>query len=192
MASSSRSSPCHLALNDEEDLIHDFGGVSLGNGPSSESYCLVVKILTQKTLKPDWLIKAMREAWTLYYPVNFTGYHSGLLLAHFECDGDRHKVIEGQPWHFDHCLMVFANPEGLDLFQSDQLRFVPFWMQIHYIPFGFRSPNLASFVVDDVGDLIEINKTTLLEIFGPFLRIRVLLDVSKPIRRGMHVCFLEI
>ncbi|KAF4367784.1 hypothetical protein F8388_016607 [Cannabis sativa] len=158
MASSSRISPSHLALNEEEAIIHNFDGVSLGTGPSSESYCLVVKILSLKSIKPDWLDKAMREAWTLRYPVNFTEYRSGLFLSHFGCDGDRRRVIENQPWHFDHCLMVFANPEDL----------------------------LAKMVVDDIGDLIEIHKTTLLEISGPFLRIRVLLDVSKPIRRGMQ------
>ncbi|KAF4381223.1 hypothetical protein G4B88_015489 [Cannabis sativa] len=43
MTSSSRSSPHHLAINDEEALIHDFDGVSLGCNPSSESFCLVVK-----------------------------------------------------------------------------------------------------------------------------------------------------
>ncbi|KAF4357323.1 hypothetical protein F8388_002831 [Cannabis sativa] len=69
MASSSRSSPRHLALNDEEALIHNFDGVSLGSGPSSER-----------------------------------------------------MVIENHPWHFDHCLMVFANLEGLNLLQPKQLR----------------------------------------------------------------------
>ncbi|KAF4384392.1 hypothetical protein F8388_004625 [Cannabis sativa] len=192
MASSSRSLPSHLALNEEEALIHNFDGVSLGNGPSSESYCLVVKIISMKNIKPDWLDKAMREAWTLRYPISFTEYHSGLFLAHFGCDGDRRRVIENQPWHFDHCLMVFANPEGLDLLQPEQLRFVPFWMQIHYIPFGFRSPSLAKMVADDIGDLIEIHKNTLLEISSPFLRIRVLLDISKPIRRGMQVFFRSL
>ncbi|KAF4366806.1 hypothetical protein G4B88_018229 [Cannabis sativa] len=182
MASSSRSLPSHLALNEEEALIHNFDG----NGPSSESSCLVVKIISLKNIKPDWLDKAMREAWTLRYPISFTEYHSGLFLAHFGCDGDRRRVIENQPWHFDNCLMVFANPEGLDLLQPEQLKFVPFWMQIHYIPFGFRSPSLAKMVADDIEDLIEIHKNTLLEISGPFLRIRVLLDISKPIRRGMQ------
>ncbi|KAF4385104.1 hypothetical protein F8388_014237 [Cannabis sativa] len=192
MASSSRSLPSHLALNEEEALIHNFDGVSLGNGPSSESYCLVVKIISMKNIKPDWLDKAMREAWTLRYPISFTEYHSGLFLAHFGCDGDRRRVIENQPWHFDHCLMVFANPEGFDLLRPEQLRFVPFWMQIHYIPFGFRSPSLAKMVADDIGDLIEIHKNTLLEISSPFLRIRVLLDISKPIRRGMQVFFRSL
>uniref|UniRef100_A0A803P2A2 Uncharacterized protein n=1 Tax=Cannabis sativa TaxID=3483 RepID=A0A803P2A2_CANSA len=156
MASSSQSLSHHLALIDEEVLVHDFDGVSPGPNLSSESYYLVVKIFTQKVLKPDWLDKAMREAWTLplqemsllpvhfragkthfakcvgkititsavancvgksdiscsvRFPINFSEYHSGLFLAHFGCDRDRRRVIEGQPLHFDHCLMVFANPE---------------------------------------------------------------------------------
>ncbi|KAF4379021.1 hypothetical protein F8388_022108 [Cannabis sativa] len=51
MASSSRSSPPHLAINDEEALIHDFDGVSLGCNPSSESFCLVVKDNVRAPLK---------------------------------------------------------------------------------------------------------------------------------------------
>uniref|UniRef100_A0A803Q7T1 DUF4283 domain-containing protein n=1 Tax=Cannabis sativa TaxID=3483 RepID=A0A803Q7T1_CANSA len=121
MGHSVHSSPHHLALNDEEALVRDFDGVSLGSNVMEDSCCLVVKILTQKSLKPDWLDKAMREAWTLRFPINFT-----------------------------------------------------------------KSPHLAQFVAKYIGDLIEIHKTTLLEISGPFLRICVLLDITKPIRRG-HV-----
>uniref|UniRef100_A0A803Q932 Uncharacterized protein n=1 Tax=Cannabis sativa TaxID=3483 RepID=A0A803Q932_CANSA len=48
---------------------------------------------------------------------------------------DMRRVLEGQPWNFDHCLVTCANPTGLDTFLPNQLCYSPFLIQVHFIPF---------------------------------------------------------
>uniref|UniRef100_A0A803QS94 DUF4283 domain-containing protein n=1 Tax=Cannabis sativa TaxID=3483 RepID=A0A803QS94_CANSA len=121
-------------LTAEEALVHDFDHVSIHPEPQSQSHCLVVKVLSPKTLKVNWIQKAMNEAWVARCPFSFSEYHLGLLLVQFGCEGDRRRVMEGQPWHFDRSLMIFAIPDGFDTILPSQLRYIPLWVQVHYIP----------------------------------------------------------
>ncbi|KAF4365156.1 hypothetical protein F8388_025044 [Cannabis sativa] len=96
----------------EEALIHDFDHVSIHPEPQADSFCLVLKILSPKTIKPDWIHNAMKEAWVVRCPFTIAEYHSGMFLVRFGCESDRRRVMEGQPWHFDNSLMIFAIPDG--------------------------------------------------------------------------------
>uniref|UniRef100_A0A803NLY0 DUF4283 domain-containing protein n=1 Tax=Cannabis sativa TaxID=3483 RepID=A0A803NLY0_CANSA len=187
LTSSSNASQTLTSLTDEENLIHEFDHISLNHADDSILFCLVFKVLAPKSVKPTWIEKAMTEAWTLRFPVEISEYLSGMFLATFQCEGDCRRVLEDQSWHFDKFLMIFANPDGLDTLTLDQLRYVPFWVQAHNIPFGHKSLQLAQFIADELGDLIEIHPLSLLESFGPYLRICVFLDVTKPLRRGSHL-----
>uniref|UniRef100_A0A803QGM3 Reverse transcriptase domain-containing protein n=1 Tax=Cannabis sativa TaxID=3483 RepID=A0A803QGM3_CANSA len=170
MASSSSNPNPITALDDEHSLVHDFDHISIHSSTDADSFCLFFKLLSPKSAKPSWIEKAMSEAWTLRFPCQISEYHSGLFLASFQCDGDRRRILEEQPWHFDKFLMI----------------------QVHRIPFGRKSPQLAQFIADDIGDLLEIYPLSLMENFGPYLRIRVLLDITKPLRRGMTIRFRGI
>uniref|UniRef100_A0A803P9U7 Zinc knuckle CX2CX4HX4C domain-containing protein n=1 Tax=Cannabis sativa TaxID=3483 RepID=A0A803P9U7_CANSA len=151
------------ALDDEDSLIHEFDHISI-QSPND----------------------------TLRFPVQISEYHSGLFLASVQCDGDRRRVLEEQPWHFDKFLMVFTHPDVSPTPTPESVRYVPFWIQAHRIPFGRKSPQLAQFIADEIGDLIEIFPLSLMENFGPYLRLRVLLDITKPLRRGMTIRFRGI
>uniref|UniRef100_A0A803PZ74 Reverse transcriptase domain-containing protein n=1 Tax=Cannabis sativa TaxID=3483 RepID=A0A803PZ74_CANSA len=174
------------ALDDEDSLVHDFDHISIHSSTDADSFCLFFKLLSPKSAKPSWIEKAMSEAWTLRFPCQISEYHSGLFLASFQCDGDRRRVLEEQPWHFDNFLMVFTHPDVSPTPTPESIRYVPFWIQVHRIPFGRKSPQLAQFIADEIGDLLEIYPLSLMENFGPYLRIRVLLDITKPLRKDLQ------
>uniref|UniRef100_A0A803PQ54 Reverse transcriptase domain-containing protein n=1 Tax=Cannabis sativa TaxID=3483 RepID=A0A803PQ54_CANSA len=181
-----------LSLTEKEAVVHehldDVGeGVELG-----KSFCLVFRVFTTRNVKLEWFEEAMRNAWITRAPISFSEYGNGMFMVEFGCEGDMRRVIEGQPWHFDHCLVTSANPAGLDTLLPNQIQYSPFWIQVHSIPFGMKSYKLAKMIGDEVGDFLEADKMTLLKVSGLFLRIRVLLDVSKPIPRGILVDFRNI
>ncbi|KAF4395607.1 hypothetical protein F8388_008706 [Cannabis sativa] len=55
-----------------------------------------------------------------------------------------------------------------------------------------KSLKLAKMIGDEVGDFLEVDKSTILQVSGFFLRVRVLIDVSKPVTRGIMVDFKNI
>ncbi|KAF4388900.1 hypothetical protein G4B88_019082 [Cannabis sativa] len=133
------------------------------------------------------LLKAMKEDWVARCPFSFSEYHSGLFLVQFGCEGDRRRVMEGQPWHFDRSLMIFAIPDAFDTIIPTQLCYIPLWVQVHYVSFGSRSYGLAQFVANTIGDLIEVHLASLCDVVTPSMRVRVLLDTTKPLHRGLNV-----
>uniref|UniRef100_A0A803QDR9 DUF4283 domain-containing protein n=1 Tax=Cannabis sativa TaxID=3483 RepID=A0A803QDR9_CANSA len=181
-----------LNLTDKEAVVHDLEEESGGFNLNSKPICLVFRVLSPRTIKPEWFEDAMRNAWVTRDSLTFSDYGSGMFMVEFQCEGDMRRVLEGQPWHFDHCLVTQANPRGLDTLLPNQLRYSPFWIQVHSIPFGQKSLKLAKLIGDEVGDFLEVDKITLLKVYGLFLRIRVLIDVSKPITRGILVDFKSI
>ncbi|KAF4350111.1 hypothetical protein G4B88_002236 [Cannabis sativa] len=163
MASSSTTPNLLTPLSEEESLIHDFDHISISSSSDPNAFCLIFKLLSPRTAKPAWIEKAMSEAWTLRFPTKISEYHSGLFLATFQCDGDRRRVLEEQPWHFDKFLIVFTHPDVSPTPTRESIRYTPFWIQAHRIPFGRRSLQLAQFIADELGDLIEIYPLSLLE-----------------------------
>uniref|UniRef100_A0A803PK93 DUF4283 domain-containing protein n=1 Tax=Cannabis sativa TaxID=3483 RepID=A0A803PK93_CANSA len=151
MTSSSHTPNSLSALADEESVVHEFDHISLNHPNDSNSFCLIFKLLTSKTVNPAWIEKAMTNAWTLCFPYQISEYHSGLFLATFQCDGDRRRVLEEQPWHFDKFLIVFTHPDVSPTPTPATVRYVPFWVQAHNIPFGRKSPQLAQFIADEIG-----------------------------------------
>uniref|UniRef100_A0A803PUL4 Zinc knuckle CX2CX4HX4C domain-containing protein n=1 Tax=Cannabis sativa TaxID=3483 RepID=A0A803PUL4_CANSA len=129
-------------LTPEEALVHDFDHVSIHPEPQSQSHCLVVKILSPKTLKVDWIQKAMTEAWAL--------------VAHF--------LSLNITWDF----FGFSSVVRVTVEES--------WR----------------FVADTIGDLIEVHLISLYDSVTPFMRVRVLLDTTKPLHRGMNVHFKKL
>uniref|UniRef100_A0A803Q947 Reverse transcriptase domain-containing protein n=1 Tax=Cannabis sativa TaxID=3483 RepID=A0A803Q947_CANSA len=126
------------------------------------------------------------------FPVCVSEHVDGLFMVTFGCEGDKGRVLEGQPWHFAQSITVFAAPDTSFPITPDTLHYVPFWVQVYGIPFMCKSYELARFIASEVGDLIEVDKDTVREGTGPYLTLRILLDVNLPICRGMNIRFIRM
>lgn len=59
----------------------------------------------------------------------------------------------------------------------------PFWIRIFYAPFNLRSEMIVFHIGSTIGEFMEWeNKGE--EKWGSFLRIRVLVDMDKPLKKG--------
>ncbi|KAF4398273.1 hypothetical protein G4B88_007552 [Cannabis sativa] len=181
-----------INLTEEEALVHEFDNISVRRDASPQSFCLVAKILTPKTIKVDWVANVMKDAWIIRCPFSFSDYRSSMFLVRFGCEGDWRRVMEGQPWHFDRNLILFAIPDEFDSVVPSQVNFVPLWVQVHLITFGKISTDRAKFLSEQLGDLIEVHIASLYDTILPFIRIRVLIDVTKTLRRGMNIKFRSL
>uniref|UniRef100_A0A803NVY3 Zinc knuckle CX2CX4HX4C domain-containing protein n=1 Tax=Cannabis sativa TaxID=3483 RepID=A0A803NVY3_CANSA len=116
----------------------------------------------------------------------------GLFLVTFGCEGDKGRILEGQPWHFAQSVTVFSAPDSAFPILLEKLHYVPFWVQVYGISFMCKSHELAKFIASEIGDLVAVDQSTVREGTGPYLRIRVLLDVNFPITRGLNVRFIKM
>lgn len=89
--------------------------------------------------------------------------------------------MEGRPWSFENKLLVLQEIEK-DVQPSDMvLNFSPFWIRLYNLPFGYRSDDRIKALARSLGQCMEIEEDFLN--INPYRRIRVLVDISKPLKR---------
>ncbi|XP_060972557.1 uncharacterized protein LOC133038424 [Cannabis sativa] len=179
-----------LILNSEENIVFNYEIVSV------ESLVTISLLLCHHTIchyNCPSLMKTLSEIWSSQcrFPVVVSDHVDGLFLVTFGCEGDKGRILEGQPWHFAQSVTVFAAPDSAFPILLEQLHYVPFWVQVYGIPFMCKSHELAKFIASEIGDLVEVDQSTVREGTRQYLRIRVLLDVNLPIRRGLNVRFIK-
>ncbi|KAF4373893.1 hypothetical protein F8388_007799 [Cannabis sativa] len=102
----------------------------------------------------------------------------------FGCEGDLRRVLSKEPWHFHNQHVILCLSNVLQNNPIDSYTITPFWIQVYRLPFLSKSEALAKLLGNLIGTFIEVHEDSLNEGWGPFLRMRVGIDVSKPLLWG--------
>lgn len=70
---------------------------------------------------------------------------------------------------------------------SVSLHQAPFWIQIHNVPLQYMTKSIGEAISTHLGDCIMIDSDEEGLCLGKFMRVRVKLDVRRPLRRGMRL-----
>ncbi|MBA0844640.1 hypothetical protein Goarm_023125, partial [Gossypium armourianum] len=98
-------------------------------------------------------------------------------------------VLKGSPWTFNNHLLVLYKLElGEDPLQIP-LVLTPFWVQIYNIPTGLFSDILAVQLGNFLGNFMEHDVSFLGKGNRNFMRIRVQIDIRRPLKRRKKISF---
>lgn len=104
-------------------------------------------------------------------------------MVEFECPVDKLRVIRDGPWHLDKALSLIKDFVGEQQVKDIQMTKVAFWVCVHDLPLMAQN----EFVGREVGKALSVVEEVDLEFgeveWGEFMRIRVSVDVSKPLLR---------
>lgn len=174
-----------LSIEDEEN-----GGFIIEEAAilaNKESYTLVGRFLTEKNINFNAMQNVLASLWRPKegmevhdlgdYRYSFVFYHTM----------DLQKVLEGGPWSFEQNTLVY----DIILAESDpkimKLNDIDIWVQVYDIPKGFISENILSGVGNFVGTFLKADPASLDGIWKPFIRIRVRMDITRPLKRRMKI-----
>lgn len=147
-------------------------------------FVLVAKFLTKcvlnveaigRTFKPFW--KSWRE-----FKVRDVGNH--IVLFVFNSKIDAQRVLMNVPWSFDKNLVLFSQLENNSAIRNINFTHSLFWIQLHGLP--VKKLNVD--IVETVGSIVSSHFKNDM-IGGDFMRVRVRVDVSKPLCWGCRVVF---
>ena len=105
-------------------------------------------------------------------------------LFEFKDQVDKMRVMDERPWSFERQILVLNEFDGS--IPPFQLVFdhSPFWIQAHDIPLICMNKDVGTKIGNSLGDLIEVDVAGDGMGWGNYLRLRVNIDITKPLDRG--------
>ncbi|XP_074327899.1 uncharacterized protein LOC141665815 [Apium graveolens] len=174
-----------LVLEEEDE-----GGIVVANTEIVEqrqSYVLIGKFLTEKNINFQAMQNIMA---TLWRPKEGMKVHDigGLRYSFvFFHKMDVQKVLEGGPWSFEQATLVLHQLVTREDPSAVKLQDVEMWVQVYDIPRGLLSENILRSVDNLVGKFIRMDTNALDGVWKPYARIRVMINVEKPLKRRLKI-----
>ncbi|MDO7987361.1 DUF4283 domain-containing protein [Sweet potato little leaf phytoplasma] len=147
-------------------------------------HCIVGKLLSNRIIAPLAIKNALRGAWKTRknFKVESTG--KNIFNFKFECQEDRNWVMCNGPWTFDNSLIVLEYPMANQRSVEMEFKNAVFWIRLINLPMGYRNRKVASKIGNSIGDFIDGGECDEELVWGQSMRIRVRLDITKPLLRG--------
>jgi hypothetical protein len=164
--------------DDFDDLVID-EDVTIDEEPD---LLAVARVLTDKSFSSAAFEDTMRFAWALAQKVEFRDVGNNTFILQLSCLGDWKKVVDEGPWLFRNWGIVIQPYDGYSKPSSMILDRLPIWIQIHDIPEVYLAKKeIQQNLAGRLGKFIKVDIEG--SAGGNFVRVRVELDVNKPIAR---------
>lgn len=150
--------------------------------------CLVGRFLTEKSVNSRIMKTKMADIWRPAMGVTIKDLKSGLFLFQFYHNDDMQWVLNGGPWTFDNTLLVTSVIKQGEDPTKVLLVYADFWIQIYDLPVGFMSEAVGKQLSNFFGSFIQYDAKNNSNIWREFMRLRVRVDVGKPLKRKKKIC----
>ncbi|MFQ6620214.1 hypothetical protein Gotur_001061, partial [Gossypium turneri] len=160
-----------LTLEEEEDEIFQIQSEEETNGVT-EVLQLVGCFLMASIVHFPAMRSTMANLWHPVRGVQIRDLGEKRYLFQFFHIMDLERVLNGSPWTFNnHLLILHKLQRGEDPLKV-LLIYSPLWTQIHDVPIGFVSENLAIQMGNFIGEFLEYDGSNLGKESRNFMRIR--------------------
>ncbi|XP_031108627.1 uncharacterized protein LOC116013111 [Ipomoea triloba] len=193
MASSSKQ-PMDLAdeysamsLRDDEEFEFPIEEGTASDFLVETPFILAGKLLTEKPTRFNYLKDTMASIWRPKKGMMAKEVSSNMFLFYFVHELDIKKILEGGPWSYDQNLLLLKQIEPNVPPQEIQLTTADFWVQAFNIPSSMQTKKTAEMVGAFLGSFIKVDENNLDGLWKSFMRIRVQMNITKPLKRKMKV-----
>jgi hypothetical protein len=110
-----------------------------------------------------------------------------IFLISFNQASGLRRVLDDGPWMISKELLAVMEFDESKSIEEFDFSFTPIWMHVERLHLGLMNKVVARAIGDDVGEFIEVDADGGDLAVGRALRIKIRLDVHKPLRWGITV-----
>lgn len=146
---------------------------------------LVGKFFSDKLLNRGAVKTVVSKAWGEPDGLQISDLGPNTFLFTFKDDSTTVDIMRKGPWFIMNQLLNIQRwiPEA-SVFEVDFSR-VPFWVQLHGMPYGTMKIRNVSKIGEQIGQVVEVENPMVDGcMVRSFMRVRVLVDVYKPLLTG--------
>ncbi|CAM0905592.1 unnamed protein product [Alopecurus aequalis] len=179
----------HLDLRDDEldDVV--IGADEVRVLEKDARWLAVAKVHTTRSFSADALFGKMKAIWNLSREPNCREAGNNLFIFQMHCLGDWKKVVHQGPWTFRGWAVLIEDYDGRVEPEKVEFGGIYVWAQIHGIPELYRKVSVIDDLARRIGKTKEVQMNPKLFFEGNYVRIRVLIEVDKALKRvtGLNV-----
>ncbi|TXG60171.1 hypothetical protein EZV62_014744 [Acer yangbiense] len=176
----------NLSLADEDVGIHEMSEEVQRDGVADVNHCLVGKVLSGKKVNIEAFKGLIEQLWNQFGVVEIESLGDNIFMFHFNNPEDRNRIWQRGLWYFDKSLIALEKPRSLGEISLLGFNKVELWVQIHDVPIMCMNRRTAKWLAEQLGGVIEI-PTESKECWGKFMRVKVLIEISKPLKRWLRL-----
>lgn len=176
-----------LTFTEEEGEDIELGSESTKAAREFRKNCLVMKILTQRTIALDALRKNMKMLWKPNKGLMVSEIEEELYLVEFGDGRDKKRILEMCPWSYGKQLILLQEFEGERVPKDITLKWSPFWVQIYNLPLMSMTREAGMEIGAKIGTVLDVDVLEKGVQWGKFLQVRVRIDATKKLVRGKKV-----
>ncbi|XP_042952204.1 uncharacterized protein LOC122289286 [Carya illinoinensis] len=148
------------------------------------SHCIFALNLNGRSVNREAFKSTMAKVWNLEGWITFKEIGFNKFLIEFQLLSDKRKVLQGRPWSFDRHLICMKDFKD-DLAPNEiSFKTEPFWVQLHNVPFAVMNVEQGVKLGSVIGKVHTVETDDQGCGWGRHLRIRVDVDINKPLPRG--------
>lgn len=176
-----------FSLTEEKDVDVEIQKTALVGLGDRGKTCLVGQLLSDNFVGKENIKSTILRWWKLQGMVTFNVLGNNLFLMDFEHYWEKSQVLEGQPWGFERIIFSLEDFDGVSPLEMIEFEKVPFWVRMYKLPLACMSVEIGNQIGSTVGHVEEVEIDEDGVGWGKFLRVRIRIDVTKPLARGWRL-----
>lgn len=176
-----------LAELEDDGGIQQLENIPCGPVETEPQYFVVGRLVIDKLIKFPFFKDTIAALWRPAMGMNIKELQPKRYLFRFFHEGDLERIIKDGPWAYEQSLLILRRVEPHEDPESLVLMHSAFWIQVHGLPVGYRSDAILQAVGNFIGTLVKTDERNFDGTMHVFYRIRVVIDVSKPLKKGMRL-----
>ena len=169
-----------LLISDREGPTFD-----LEEEMATIEFIIASKFYTRRALNMKAIALTFMPLWRSENGFKVKNMGNHIVLFTFDNKQEVDSILSNEPWSFDKHLLVLQRYDKDTPIEDLKFSCTSFWVQVHDISVRFMNPKVAEGICSTVGTVIRKSDTEVDG--GSFMRVRVSMDVTRPLARGRMV-----
>ncbi|KAL5568428.1 hypothetical protein UlMin_025003 [Ulmus minor] len=153
--------------------------------------CLACKVLSSKAMPRDVFRSQLPKILQVVENVNVELIENNIFIVEFSSLRDMKRVLTNGSWNLFKNLVIFIEIQESSNISSLNFNFLELWVQVHNVLLSCMNRDCAEIIGNRIGWFSEVAMGDKGVCWGRFLRIRIVVDISMPLKRLVKLCLKE-
>ena len=160
---------------------------NVDDGGLEGKFLLAARFFTVRALNIEAIARTFKLLWHTKRGFEVRDMGDNRMLFIFSEKSDADRVLAGEPWSFDRFLVALKRIGRQTEMKGLVFDSAHFWLQVHDLPISSLKLRVAQDIASVAGEVLNTGAEDEDYEGSQFLRVRVKIDITKPLCRGRKI-----